>query len=93
MAGHSDSNLSGDKSQPRNGPEHSDIWVVKLDSDGRKQWDKTFGKNGSGTDLHSAVVAPDGSYLLGGVIRLATGDANFWVVKLNPDGTTQWKKF
>ena len=40
-----------------------DAWVLKLDSSGNLQWEKTFGS--PGTDCgESAVIAIDGDYLL-----------------------------
>ena len=41
IGGNSYSGLSGDKSQPSKGG--SDYWIVKLDSAGKKLWDKSYG--------------------------------------------------
>lgn len=63
LGGHSQSGMSGDKTQPSWGNSF-DYWIVKIDSLGLKQWDKRFG----GTDddlLTSLQQTSDGGYILG----------------------------
>lgn len=89
----------GDKTGPGRGK--WDYWVVKLDADGNKQWDKTLG--GSDNDRLAALhLTPDGGYLLGGYSSSdSSGDKtlpsrresfDFWVVKLDAAGHQQWDK-
>ncbi|RZK90572.1 MAG: hypothetical protein EOO62_34875, partial [Hymenobacter sp.] len=95
LGGYSNSGISGDKTQPN---QDSDYWVVKLDANGIKQWDKTFG--GSNIDiLRSVQQTADGGYILGGytysnlsgdVSEPSRGSADYWIVKLNAAGTKQW---
>src|SRR4051812_17749368 len=63
LGGSSGSGIGGDKSEPNRGTDNSaDYWIVKIDKNGNKLWDKTYG--GNGPDLLSAVVATeDGGYL------------------------------
>ena len=72
----------------------SDIWVLKLDGDGDIQWQKTFG--GSDTEATSAEPiqqTSDGGYVVTGRTEsFGAGDSDFWVVKLNGDGSIQWQK-
>ncbi|MCW3464825.1 immunoglobulin domain-containing protein [Chitinophaga nivalis] len=50
-----------------------DFWVIKTDSLGKKQWDKTYG--GSSFDVLTALLPlSDGGYLLGGYTRSSNGD-------------------
>ncbi|PSR56702.1 hypothetical protein AHMF7605_26000 [Adhaeribacter arboris] len=72
LGGRSNSDKSGDKSEPRKsdctdgfGTPCDDYWVVKISGLGTKQWDKTFGGNRDDV-LNALAVAPDGGYLLGG---------------------------
>lgn len=98
LGGSSASNISGDKSENSKG--NDDYWVVKIDANGIKQWDKTFG--GSNEDyLRSLQQAADGGYILGGYSSSnASGDKSensrgyldFWVVKIDPNGVKQWDK-
>lgn len=69
--------LSGDKTEDKKGL--SDYWVVKLDSLGNKQWDRTLGGikvegdlnlGGSPDEMLSCLIATqDGGYLVGGTSR------------------------
>ena len=98
LAGTSTSEVSGDKTQPLVGA--SDFWVVKLDAAGTKQWDRTFG--GLSSDyLYQIRQTPDGGYLLGGSSfsgvggdksQPQVGDADFWVVRLGPQGQKLWDR-
>ena len=99
------SGATGDRSEPSRG--WSDYWVVKIDANGVKQWDKTFG--GTDGDYCADVVAtPDGGFLLAGNSKSgANGDksqqgrgasawashtADFWAIKINSIGTKIWDK-
>lgn len=95
LAGSTLSGIGGDKSEASRGS--SDYWIVKLDRDGVKQWDKTIG--GSGYDeLLTTSQTLDGGYILAGSSRsLASGEKtesaigkDFWVVKLLTTGQIEW---
>ena len=105
LGGMSDSNAGGDKSENSRG--RNDYWVVKLDSKGTKQWDKTIG--GSEYDeLSSLRQMPDGGYVLAGSsLSNISGDKtaapigstdpeylsfDFWIVKLTSKGSIEWDK-
>ena len=81
----------------------ADCWVLKLDSTGAIQWQRLLG--GSGVDYgYSVQQTEDGGYvLLGSSCSSDSGDvtgtnpsidgaADFWVVKLNAGGSTQWQR-
>jgi len=98
FGGWSQSNMGADKSE--NGRGGYDYWVVKIDGNGLKQWDKTFG--GSGDDeLYSLEQTSDGGYILGGwsssdmgadKSENGRGDLDYWVVKIDGNGVKQWDK-
>ncbi|WP_161597167.1 CBM96 family carbohydrate-binding protein [Dyadobacter flavalbus] len=89
--GYSDSPAGADKSEDSKGGD--DYWLVKMDADGNKQWDKTIG--GPGSDfLQSIELTRDGGYILGGnsdsptgqdKTEASRGEADFWIVKLAPE--------
>ncbi len=92
-AGESDSNdgdVSGNKGL-------FDIWIVKLDSVGEIQWEKSIG--GSQDDRANAVrVAEDGGYFIGGQTFSSDGDVtdlagvnDFWIIKLDSAGNIEWQ--
>ena len=98
IAGESSSGISGQKSENSRGS--ADIWIVKLDSVGNIQWDKTLG--GAGEDICNTVrQTSDGGYILGGASNSnisgdktenCRGDFDFWAIKLDKSGNIQWNK-
>ena len=98
LGGTSKSALGGDKSQASRGL--SDMWVVKLDKNGNKIWDKTFG--GSDDDfLFSLRQTADGGYLLGGAsssgiggdkTQANKGTEDYWIIKIDSLGNKTWDK-
>jgi len=60
-----------------------DFWVIKLDSTGNKEWDKTFG--GNNYDYASSLIQiSNGSYVVAGWTKSkGAGAADFWVIKFS----------
>jgi len=69
-----------------------DFWLVKADSNGNKEWDKTFG--GTRCDMaYSVQQTTDGGYILAGWTEsYGTGDRDFWLVKTDSNGNKEWDK-
>jgi len=75
-----------------------DYWIVKLDSIGNLQWQKSLG--GSKHDESYAIQQTiDGGYIVAGRTLSTDGDVtgnhgsfDYWIVKLNNTGTIQWQK-
>jgi hypothetical protein len=70
-----------------------DFWLVKTDSNGNKQWSKTFG--GAGNDVAASVQQTnDSGYILAGYKTYVTGyqDQDVWLVKTDSNGSKQWSK-
>jgi len=69
-----------------------DVWFIRLDSDGNKVWDKTFG--GSKYDYAKSLIqTTDGGYVVaGGTESYSEGNSDFWVIKLNNQGNREWDK-
>jgi hypothetical protein len=98
LGGSSESGKNDDKSQHSRGD--WDFWVVKVDTNGIKQWDKSFGGTGD-DELFAIQQTTDGGYILGGSSTSGNdgdktdssrGDADYWVVKVNAKGAKQWDK-
>ncbi|MGR3310715.1 MAG: hypothetical protein ACUZ77_08055 [Candidatus Brocadiales bacterium] len=69
-----------------------DSWVLKLDSSGNIQWQKTYG-GGVDDDADSSRQTSDGGYILtGGTNSFGTGNEDIWVLKLDSSGNVQWQK-
>ncbi len=64
-----------------------DAWLLKLDSAGTVQWQKTYG--GGGEDFAWSIQQTgDGGYIVAGSTHsFDAGSTDFWVLKLKPDGT------
>ena len=98
LGGHSFSPISGDKSDINRGDR--DFWIVKIDEQGEKIWDKTFG--GFHIDYFNNMIAlPEDGYLLAGWSRSGInidksepnkGGADFWVIKINNQGEKIWDR-
>ncbi len=64
LAGSSESEISGNKSEKSRGG--FDFWVLRIDLKGRIIWQRTLG--GDGVDMaHTAIATPDGGFLVGGI--------------------------
>ena len=95
VAGYSDSN-DGDVTGNHGG--NGDCWVVKLNSTGNIEWQKSLG--GSLSDEAYAVKeTKDGGYIVAGYSSSSDGDVtggygayDYWVVKLNSAGNIEWQK-
>ncbi|MFW9995632.1 MAG: hypothetical protein ACFFD4_26575 [Candidatus Odinarchaeota archaeon] len=68
------------------------MWLVKTDSSGNEQWNKTFG--GTGVDInvaYSVIETATGGYLLAGdTSSYGAGLTDFWLVKTDNNGQTEW---
>lgn len=78
--------------------EENDFWVLKLDSNGNLEWQKTYG--GSGDDKGRAIIQTnDGGYAITGPSKSSDGDGSnnegqhdHWILKLDTQGAIQWEK-
>jgi len=101
FGGHSQSGISGDKTQPTWGL--YDYWIVKTDSLGNKQWDKDFGGDDL-DELFSIQQTDDDGFILGGFSRSGISgdksqptwgglyDTDYWIIKTDSLGNKQWDK-
>jgi hypothetical protein len=97
LTGYTLSNNTGDVGANHGGV---DFWVIKLNSNGALQWQKTLG--GSSDDFPNAItVTTEGKIVVAGYTKSNnTGDVganhggeDFWVVMLeNNNGAAVWKK-
>jgi parallel beta-helix repeat protein len=69
-----------------------DFWLVKTDSSGNHQWNRTYG--GTNTEFASSVVeTSDGGYAIAGETRSFPANvANAWLVKTDANGNVEWSK-
>ncbi len=76
-----------------------DIWVIKLNSSGNLEWEKSFG--GSSYDYPGSIfVTKDHGFIIAGYTNSNDGDvsgnhsmnSDCWIVKLDSIGNIQWQK-
>ncbi len=98
LIGISESGISGDKTQSNLG--QGDFWVVKTNSTGVIQWEKTYG--GTGDDYAvTGIETSDGGFVIigdsdsnisGDKTQNSKGGLDFWIIKINSTGTKLWDK-
>ncbi|MFD2563473.1 hypothetical protein [Aquimarina rubra] len=75
-----------------------DFWVVKVNTEGTKVWEKTYG--GSEIDVGYAIATSgDGKYVIVGDSRSNDGDvsessgnADLWMIQIDGNGNLIWEK-
>ncbi len=75
-----------------------DCWVVKLNAEGKMEWEKALG--GTGLEIGRDIQQTrDGGYIItslttsnNGDVTGAQGQYDYWVVKLNNSGEIEWQK-
>ncbi|HLP50113.1 MAG TPA: T9SS type A sorting domain-containing protein [Chitinophagales bacterium] len=102
LAGYSESDSSGDKTETNRGTALStaDYWMIKIDSTGNKQWDKRYGGT-LNESIKNIVTTRDGGYFLSGYSYSAAspdksqnnlGTAQSWIIKTDSNGSLEWEK-
>ncbi|MCE6988138.1 hypothetical protein [Dyadobacter sp. CY323] len=107
IIGGSSSSLAGiDKSEPpKNNMAYrnytlTDYWIIKVNSQGVKEWDKTLGGDAE-ESLSNIVNTTDGGYILSGSSASSkSGDKSddtnsyydFWIVKIDRHGVKEWDR-
>ena len=96
LAGSSNSNISGNKTQNCKGG--FDFWIIKIDKNKNILWDKTIG--GNCADFFSAAQETiDGGILLAGYscsnksfdkTKNSRGGFDYWIVKIDKHGNVEW---
>ncbi len=71
----------------------ADWWLVKIDSNGNKQWDKSYDGNGW-DDPRATLQTCDGGYVMFGSTAsgVLSSDMKIWLVKADNSGNLLWSK-
>ncbi len=97
LCGGSYSGVSGNKTSPRFG--QNDGWVVRVDAQGRKLWEKALGSSES-DHVYAGAIATNGWLLaaFSGTARDGNKDVpgyghrDLWLVRLDVDGNILWQR-
>lgn len=74
------------------GDEAGDAWVVKLDSGGSIEWQKTYGGEGTEQAWSIEPMRDGGFTVAGGTTSFGAGGADLWVLRLDADGGILWQE-
>jgi hypothetical protein len=101
LAGTSASDANGNKTTPRLGNiGGADIWIVRVDTNGNKLWDKSFGGTNI-DDVHRVLQLPEGGFIIAGnsdsgisgnKTNASYGGSDYWLVRLDTDGNKLWER-
>ncbi len=70
----------------------SDAWLIKMNSSGKEEWNKTFGGRGDDS-IESVQNTADGGYILaGGTGSFWAGWNDAWLIKVDFSGKEEWNK-
>lgn len=106
IGGYTKSGINQDKSQANKAgtTTTNDYWVVKIDANGNKLWDKTYGTNLDDIAFDIASTSDGGFVVSGGSSGRINGDKtedrksgttvakDYWILKADSDGVIQWDK-
>ena len=101
IAASTNSPQGGDISEPPRGV-GADIWLLKVDSVGNKQWDKRYGGNGKEVANYISSTI-DGGYLISGTTSsdssgevsepsYSSNQFDYWIIKVDSIGNKLWDK-
>jgi hypothetical protein len=68
-----------------------DVWLIKTDIDGNKEWDKTYGTE-KYEILHHGIQISDGFLLVGDYEFLGKNEQQAMIIKTDLDGNEVWIK-
>ncbi len=100
LGGRSNSDSSGDKTQHNWGAGY-DIWLIKVNSTGQKEWDKRLGTPGYADEIWAIEQTNDNGYILGcnstsdiegDKTDLGYGAVDYWIIKIDSVGNKQWDR-
>ncbi|UWX68456.1 hypothetical protein NZD85_14525 (plasmid) [Empedobacter stercoris] len=98
LVGASTSSKSGDKISENQGNE--DVWIIKVDTQGKIQWQNSFGGNGNDIPV-TIILTKDKGYLIAANSNSTPspykksenfGGNDYYIIKLNEKGEILWEK-
>lgn len=72
---------------------YQDIYLIKIDENGNKEWDRTY--NGSSYEYGKAIIETKDGYIIAGTSNLGgltEFDYDAWLIKIDFNGNEIWNK-
>ncbi|MCL0082279.1 hypothetical protein M1O14_00915 [Dehalococcoidia bacterium] len=76
----------------RGGPRYGDLWLIRTDEHGDKEWCRTFDRGGGETG-HSVQQTRDGGFIIAAqVYPPFIGRSDLWLIKTDQEGNKEWSR-
>ncbi len=72
--------------------EGSDLWLIRVDSEGRGLWNRIFGGSGEDVGYFIQNTRDGGSIITGTTASYGVGDERLWLIKADSNGSKQWDR-
>lgn len=74
------------------GAGNSDVWLLKVDSFGNVEWDKTYGGEKDDTAMSIQETDDNGFIIAGYTESFGAGKSDIWLLKVDSFGNVEWDK-
>jgi hypothetical protein len=68
-----------------------DMWLVKTDSSGNMQWNKTYGGS-LDEEAYAVRQTSDGGYIITGFTDSFSDNRDIWIIKTDSSGNVEWSQ-